>query len=230
MSISSILFVFASSFMTMFPVSDPVGNSFIINNFLTGVNKEERRKAINKIVVYFVLIGLGVLMIGHLLLLLFGLAVPVIQLGGGFLIAKTGLGLLSQDDSDNGADDDDVDSTADIPDSPKWKELQKKIFYPISFPITIGPGTISVIFTLMASSTVKDNFLDTIINYFIVCLAIVCIAIVLYVSLVQGVRITQKLGVTGMLIINKLVAFFTFCIGLQIMVLGISKIFHIHVL
>lgn len=229
MSISSLLFVFASSFMTMFPVSDPVGNSFIINNFLTGVNKEERRKAINKIVVYFVLIGLGVLMIGHLLLLLFGLAVPVIQLGGGFLIAKTGLGLLSQDDSDNGTEDD-VENTTDIPDSPKWKELQKKIFYPISFPITIGPGTISVIFTLMASSTVKDNFLETILNYFIVCLAIVCIAIVLYVSLVQGVRITQKLGGTGMLIINKLVAFFTFCIGLQIMVLGISKIFHIHVL
>lgn len=229
MSISGLLFVFASSFMTMFPVSDPVGNSFIINNFLTGVNKEERRKAINKIVVYFVLIGLGVLMIGHLLLLLFGLAVPVIQLGGGFLIAKTGLGLLSQDDSDNGTEDD-VENTTDIPDSPKWKELQKKIFYPISFPITIGPGTISVIFTLMASSTVKDNFLETILNYFIVCLAIVCIAIVLYVSLVQGVRITQKLGGTGMLIINKLVAFFTFCIGLQIMVLGISKIFHIHVL
>lgn len=229
MSISGLLFVFASSFMTMFPVSDPVGNSFIINNFLTGVNKEERRKAINKIVVYFVLIGLGVLMIGHLLLLLFGLAVPVIQLGGGFLIAKTGLGLLSQDDSDNGTEND-VENTTDIPDSPKWKELQKKIFYPISFPITIGPGTISVIFTLMASSTVKDNFLETILNYFIVCLAIVCIAIVLYVSLVQGVRITQKLGGTGMLIINKLVAFFTFCIGLQIMVLGISKIFHIHVL
>lgn len=228
MSISSILFVFASSFMTMFPVSDPVGNSFIINNFLTGVSKDERRKAINKIVVYFVLIGLGVLIVGHLLLLLFGLAVPVIQLGGGFLIAKTGLNLLSQDDADTNTDS--SDNNTDIPDNPKWKELQKKIFYPISFPITIGPGTISVIFTLMASSTVKDNILDTIINYLIVCFAIVCIALVLYISLVQGVRVTQKLGVTGMLIINKLVAFFTFCIGLQIMVSGISKIFHIDVL
>lgn len=228
MSIASLLFIFSSSFMTLFPVSDPVGNSFIINNFLTGINEEERNNAVRRIFIYFIVLGLGVLIAGHLLLILFGLAIPIIQLGGGFLIAKTGLDLLSQDPLPSTADK--AVDEASLSDNLKWKQLQTKLFYPISFPLTIGPGTISVIFTLMASSTVKDRMVDTVINYLIVFLAIVCMAVILYVSLTQGHRITKKLGASGMLVINKLVAFFTFCIGLQILVEGVSKVFHIDVL
>ena len=40
----------------------------------------------------------------------------------------------------------------------------------------------------------------------------------------------QKLGPVGNQIINKLVAFFTFCIGIQISVTGISQIFHLNIL
>jgi RNA polymerase sigma factor (sigma-70 family) len=43
-------------------------------------------------------------------------------------------------------------------------------------------------------------------------------------------RIIQKLGPVGNQIINKLVAFFTFCIGIQISVTGISQIFHLNIL
>ena len=115
-------------------------------------------------------------------------------------------------------------------DSLKWKNIEQNIFYPITFPISIGPGSISVIFTLMASASVKGKLLQTGINYFVIALVIVCMAAILYIFLSQGQRIIQKLGPVGNQIINKLVAFFTLCIGIQISVTGISQIFHFSIL
>lgn len=229
MSISSLLFIFSSSFMALFPVINPLGNGFIVNGFLTGLSDEQRKSAIQKIIANYLLIGIGTLLIGHLFLLLFDLAIPVIQLGGGILICKAAFELLS---------DPGVPITpAPSPDEPKqalanlkWTEIQRKIFYPITFPMSIGPGSISVIFTLMASASIKGSVLKTGVNYAVIALVIVCMASILYLFLSQGRKMMEKLGTSGNLIINKLVAFFTFCIGIQIIVTGISKIFHLDIL
>ena len=34
---------------------------------------------------------------------------------------------------------------------------------------------------------------------------------------------------SGSIVINKMVAFFTFCVGVQIVVTGIAKLFNLHV-
>ena len=225
MSITSFLFMFSSSFMALFPVINPIGNSFIVNGFLDGLEDSQRKLAIRKIVANYLLIGVGSLLAGHLLLLLFGLAIPIIQLGGGILICKTAMSLLS----DSGGSSDDDDDSKQPVGTLKWHEVQKKIFYPITFPISIGPGSISVIFTLMAAGSVKGKWLETSINYVLIALVLVCMTAILYLFLTQGQKIMQKLGSVGNQIINKLVAFFTFCIGIQIMITGISKIFDIHI-
>ena len=204
MSLSSLLIIFSSSFMALFPVINPLGNGFVVNGFFANLDPSQRKTAIQKLTINFIMIGVGTLLIGHLFLLIFGLAIPVIQLGGGILICNV--------------------------DSFKWKSIEQKIFYPITFPISIGPGSISVIFTLMASASVKGKLLHTGINYLVIALVIICMAGILYVFLSQGQRIIQKLGPVGNQIINKLVAFFTFCIGIQISVTGISQIFHLNIL
>ena len=205
MSLSSLLIIFSSSFMALFPVINPLGNGFVVNGFFANLDPSQRKTAIQKLTINFIMIGVGTLLIGHLFLLIFGLAIPVIQLGGGILICKTAIELLGDSNSS------DKEGTSQNVDSFKWKSIEQKIFYPITFPISIGPGSISVIFTLMAS-------------------AMICMAGILYVFLSQGQRIIQKLGPVGNQIINKLVAFFTFCIGIQISVTGISQIFHLNIL
>lgn len=215
--------MFSSSFIALFPVINPVGNSFIINGFFANLTVEQRKSAVRKLVANYILVGVGTLLIGHLFLLLFGLAIPVIQLGGGLLICKTAIELLS----DTGTDDD--KKTQDVQNS-KGSDIEKKLFYPITFPMSVGPGSISVIFTLMASASVGGSYVHTGINYAIIALVIVCMAGILYLFLSQGRKIMEKLGTAGNLIINKLVAFFTFCIGIQIVVTGISKIFHLEIL
>ena len=220
MSLSSLLIIFSSSFMALFPVINPLGNGFVVNGFFANLDPSQRKTAIQKLTINFIMIGVGTLLIGHLFLLIFGLAIPVIQLGGGILICKTAIELLGDSNSS------DKEGTSQNVDSFKWKSIEQKIFY----PITIGPGSISVIFTLMASASVKGKLLHTGINYLVIALVIICMAGILYVFLSQGQRIIQKLGPVGNQIINKLVAFFTFCIGIQISVTGISQIFHLNIL
>lgn len=213
MILSNLLIIFTSSFMALFPVINPLGNGFVVNGFLNELNDYQRKTAIQKLIINYILIGIGTLVIGHLFLLIFGLAIPVIQLGGGLLICKTAMELLSDSST---PDKSDKKETNQDTDGSNWKNIEQKIFYPITFPISIGPGSISVIFTLMASANVKGNLLKTGMNYAVIATVIICMATILYIFLSQGQKIIQKIGSSGNLIINKLVAFFTFCIGIQL--------------
>ena len=217
----SFVFMFISSFMALFPVANPVGTGFIINGFLSGLDRSERRSIVRRIAVNYLLIGIGSLAIGHFVLSLFGLSLPIVQLGGGLLICKTALQWLGDSDA----------STGSAPDKPvdpiSVRNLESRVFYPITFPISIGPGSISVIFTLMASVNIKDGLGKIIINYAVIAFVIFLMCLILYVILSQGQTITKKVGVTGTMIINKMVAFFTFCVGIQIIAEGVEKIFHL---
>ena len=217
----SFVFMFISSFMALFPVANPVGTGFIINGFLSGLDRSERRSIVRRIAVNYLLIGIGSLAIGHFVLSLFGLSLPIVQLGGGLLICKTALQWLGDSDA----------STGSAPDKPvdpiSVRNLESRVFYPITFPISIGPGSISVIFTLMASVNIKDGLGKIIINYAVIAFVIFLMCLILYVILSQGQNITKKVGVTGTMIINKMVAFFTFCVGIQIIAEGVEKIFHL---
>ncbi|MDR1761805.1 MAG: MarC family protein [Bacteroidales bacterium] len=224
MTIHEIIFFFTSALVALFPVINPIGNGFIIDGFLKDLDEEQRKVAIKKIFINCLLIGIGSLVVGHLILLLFGLAIPVIQVGGGIIICKTGLEMLS------GSSSSDITNKQETIDKIKIDAIEKKLFYPISFPIVVGAGSISVIFTLMANGTVKENFLHTGINYVAIAIAHFIMLAILYIFLMQGHKFMKSLGDSGNLIINKLIAFITFCIGIQIIATGISQIFHISIL
>ena len=206
------LFTFISAFMALFPVANPVGAGFLVNGLLSGLNDEDRRSIIRRIVTDYLLVGLGSLAVGHFVLSLFGLSLPVIQLGGGLLICRTALQWLGDSDSSVGR-----------------TQGESQIFYPITFPISIGPGSVSVILTLMASVSMKNGWARGLLSYAIIALVIVLMCLILYLFLSQGERIIRKIGNSGSIVINKMVAFFTFCVGVQIVVTGIAKLFNLHV-
>lgn len=217
------LFTFVSSFMALFPVANPVGAGFLVNGFLSGLDAQDRRTIIRKIVIDYLMIGLGSLAIGHLVLALFSLSLPIIQLGGGLLICRTALKWLGDSDAAVGRlPDKNVDPIS-------VRTIESQVFYPLTFPISIGPGSISVILTMMASASTKGEWGKSILSYLLIALVIVLMCAILYIFLSQGQRILRKIGTSGSMIINKMVAFFTFCVGIQIVVTGIAKIFHLDI-
>ncbi len=134
MSPHAFLYTFITAFITLFPVLNPIGNGFIVNDFLVGLDEAQRKAIVKKIASYCFLIGMSSLVVGKLILLLFDLAVPVIQLGGGILISKMGFDWLSAPAENTQSGGQATISKIDV------REVEQKIFYPISFPVCFGPG------------------------------------------------------------------------------------------
>ena len=132
------LFTFISAFMALFPVANPVGAGFLVNGLLSGLDDEDRKSIIRRIITDYLLVGLGSLAVGHFVLTLFGLSLPVIQLGGGLLICRTALQWLSDSDSSVGhAQGKDVNPLHKI-------ALESQVFYPITFPISITVESVTI--------------------------------------------------------------------------------------
>lgn len=64
MSLSNLLIIFSSSFMALFPVVNPLGNGFVVNGFFTDLDPKQRKTAIRKLILNFIIIGVGTLVIG----------------------------------------------------------------------------------------------------------------------------------------------------------------------
>jgi MarC family membrane protein len=224
MSIHELIYTFLAAFAALFPVMNPIGNGFIIDGLFQDIDDSQRKLVVKKIFLNCLIVAIGSLAIGHFILQIFGLAIPIIQIGGGIIICKTGLELLSSSSPETGNTNNTHIAKINM------EEIEQKLFYPVAFPIVVGAGSISVIFTLTANATVEGNLLHTGINYLFIALAIFAMLTILAVFLLQGRLILKRLGKSGNLVINKLIAFITFCIGIQIIVTGISGTFHIPIL
>jgi len=206
--------------IALFPVVNPLGSAFIISPYFIDLNAVEKRKAVIKIVMYSFLICTVTLFAGHWILYLFGLSVPVIQLGGGIMICKMGWGFLSDEKNATGV------SGIGEPGNPLtgYNQIAGKLFFPITFPITIGAGTISVLFTLSAHSESLHHS-RYYLNMLAIFISIIVICLLIYIFYLNTKTIINFLGAKGENILYRLSAFLIFCVGLQIAVTGLKTLF-----
>lgn len=105
------------------------------------------------------------------------------------------------------------------------RNTEATAFYPLTLPMTVGPGAISVAITIGANfpSTVQPFIFDAIsavIGAFIVC-------VMTWITFSFADRVTRKLGPGGLAVVIRLSAFILLCIGVQIMWNGIDTLFGI---
>jgi len=213
--LNSFIHLVLIGFVALFPVVNPLGTAFIISPYLSGLNRKERLAVVKKITFYAFIICAVTLFVGHWILEVFGLSIPIIQLAGGIMICKIGWTFLSSD----GSDDADIKPTT--PDEMDHIPLvENKLFYPITFPITTGAGTISVLFTLSANGADKDMSLY-LVNVAALLLSIIGICILIFICYLNTNRMVSYIGSHNEKIINSIMAFLIFCVGLQIAVGGI---------
>jgi multiple antibiotic resistance protein len=205
-------------FIALFPVVNPIGTAFILNPYFSDLSRKDRKKVVKKIVFYCFCVSTLTLIGGHWILELFGLSVPVIQLAGGIMICKIGWEFLSTDKPKQNND-----LLIKGSEQSHMITLQEKLFYPITFPMTTGAGTIAVLFTLSANSeanTLPHYFLNT----GALLLSIIGICILIYIFYVNANGLINYMGSHSEKIINRLSAFLIFCVGLQIAIQGITHL------
>ncbi|MEO8589911.1 MAG: MarC family protein [Flavobacteriales bacterium] len=219
MDLHSFIHLLFISIIALFPVVNPIGSAFIVNPSLMRLTDAERKAAVRKITFYAFSICTVTLFAGHWILELFGISIPVIQLAGGIMICKLGWESLSVDEKRPSPETPADHATAHGPDT----DINNILFYPITFPITTGAGTISVLFTLSAQGANTDvrTFLF---NTAATLLAVVVLCIMVLVFYGNTKRMVDRLGTTGERVLSRITAFLIFCVGLQIAVNGIKSL------
>jgi len=206
-------------FVALFPVVNPIGTAFILSPYFSDLTRRERVSAVARVTFYSFMICIVTLFIGHWILELFGLSIPIIQLAGGIMICKIGWEFLSSDDKEAPANK----SPDKMEQLEKIKQVENKLFYPITFPITAGAGTIAVLFTLSAQSADKDLSVY-LVNTGALFVSIIGICLLIFFFYLNTNRLISHIGTHNEVIINRIMAFLIFCVGLQIAAGGITHL------
>ncbi|MEO8027197.1 MAG: MarC family protein, partial [Bryobacteraceae bacterium] len=99
-------------------------------------------------------------------------------------------------------------------------QLASRAFYPLTFPLTVGPGSISVAVALGA--TLPTPGVALWMRMLASLVAIAAVSVTVWLSLRSAPRLLRFLGDTGMVVLLRMSAFILLCVGVQILIGGID--------
>jgi len=196
------------SFTALMPCVNPIGTAIILSSLTVGTDPVARKQLARRISCNAALLLIGSLLIGSHLLQFFGVSVPIVQAVGGFVLASMGWKMLNQQDS---AEDRDKTSAVVSESSSLWT----RVFYPFTFPITVGPGCVAVAITLSAHSQ-REDMLSTVLTQTGDVIGIIAVCALVYLCFQYSTFVTKRLGQSGTAVLMRLISFLVACIGIQI--------------
>jgi multiple antibiotic resistance protein len=190
-------------FAALFPIVNPVGGAPVFLAMTHGLDDAQRKLLARRIAVNAFLLVLASFFVGGYVIQFFGLSVPVVQVGGGILVCALAWELLHSEQADQ------------VPVRPQsTDELAVRAFYPMTMPLTVGPGSISIAITLGAQ--LPRGVHAYTIGVLGAALGAFALAIAVFVLYRYAERLTRALGPTGTAVLLRLSAFILLCIGVQI--------------
>jgi multiple antibiotic resistance protein len=187
----------------LLPVVNPLGSAPIFLGMTHGVDPGTRsvlafRVAVNAFVLLF-----GSIVLGTVVLRMFGLSVPVVQVAGGAVVCWLGWSMLT----DNPSAQHDKPPEA-------GHEVLTRAFYPLTLPLTVDPGAISVAVTLGANHA--HGIERVAIALVASILALATISATVWLAYRYAEPLGRWLGHSRMMVVLRLSAFILLCIGVQI--------------
>jgi multiple antibiotic resistance protein len=199
----------------LFPIVNPIGNTPIFLSLTRGISGRGRKMLARMIAMNGLILILTSIFIGTYILTFFGISLPVVQVGGGLVVISTGWALLRQPNDD---ETDEKDTRPECNES----DYSRQAFYPLTLPLTVGPGSISVAISVGANRPEGSEWRWPLIAGLL--LGSVLISASIYVSYRFAERIARTLGDSAMNVIIRLSSFILVCIGVQILWNGLSAL------
>ena len=230
---------FLIAFSVLLPLINPLGSALVFLGLVGDAPPKvlrslARRIAINNIV-FLAVFELA----GATILNFFGLSLPIVQLSGGM-----GWGVLNERNTGAGSRNKEeetgqshepgvneprasqVPGVGHLPNAnhlPDTSHLEEGVFYPFTFPITSGPGTLVALLTVTAHISDK-NLTHNVLAHLGVFLAIVALSILCYFCYAYAPKITKRISPSTAHGILRVIAFILLCIGVQIAWNGLSAL------
>jgi multiple antibiotic resistance protein len=207
-AVRNVLLVFAA----LLPIVNPLGMAPIFAEMTLGYSDAIRRTVAFRVAVNGVGLLVASLFIGSYILQFFGISLAAVQIGGGLVVTIAGWQILNKK---SWANDKQVES------APSSQEILSQAFYPITMPLTVGPGSIAVALTL-GSNLHEETHFQLIFSALTAVIGIVAVGLAIFLCYWFSEGLQRVLGPTGTSILIRLSAFIVVCIGIQIMFNGLE--------
>jgi multiple antibiotic resistance protein len=203
--INSFLLVFAG----LLPIINPPGSALLFLAMTRHGSQAERAELAKLIAFYAFLIVNVSFYVGAFVLDLFGISVPVLRVAGGLVLALAGWQLLNAPRESSG-------TTLGV--LRETKDLKALAFYPLTMPLTTGPGTMALTIAIGTGRRKEFGVL------FGALLATVALCTMIYLCYRFADRIQGALGETGSDALARIFAFILVCIGIQTLWSGFAEL------
>ncbi|MBN9586529.1 MAG: NAAT family transporter [Afipia sp.] len=206
--VNAFLLVYAA----LFPIVNPVGSAPLFLRMTRSCTSAERSTLALGVARNSFFLLLGSLFIGSHVLEFFGITLPVVRVAGGLVVATFGWKLL------HSPEDTEAEKSSVAQGNPAIDA-----FYPLTMPLTVGPGSISVAVTLGSQRpTPSEDITQLAVLGTAAVAGLAAVALTIFVSYRFADRIMLFLGKRGTDVMMRLSAFILFCIGIQIIWNGLS--------
>lgn len=212
---------FLIAFSVLLPLINPLGSALVFLGLAGEVPPNVIRSLALRIAISNIIFLAIIELLGAAILNFFGISLPIVQLSGGIVIAAMGWGVLNEKSA--GANSRKKDEECGTPDEADTRHLEEGIFYPFTFPITSGPGTLVGLLTLTAHIS-NRALTQNILAHVGVFLAIVSISVLCYFCYAYAAKITKAVPPSTAHGILRVIAFILLCIGIQIAWNGLSAL------
>jgi len=212
---------FLLAFSALLPIINPLGSALVFMGLVGTAPPALYRSLARRIAIRNVLFLAAVEVLGSAVLNFFGISLPIVEVAGGAVVAGLAWGVLNQNDA--GAmvrqKQEESDDSAD----PAFHELGEKIFYPFTFPITSGPGTMVTMLTLTAHIS-RRNLTENLLGHAGIFGAVVVVSVLVYFCYAYAPTLATKVSRATAHGILRVMAFIMLCIGVQIAWNGLSAL------
>lgn len=209
---------FGIAFSALLPLVNPLGSALVFYGLVGAAPPEIYRRLARRIAINTVLFLLVIELIGAALLSFFGVSLPIVEVAGGLVLASMGWSLLNQQGAAaHQQEKEDQARTSDI------EELKQQTFYPLTFPITAGPGCIVIMLTLTAHAS-THRIVSDLFAHLGILIAVILLCILVYFAYAYAPLITQKISPQTARGVVRVIAFLLLCIGVQIAWNGVSSL------
>jgi multiple antibiotic resistance protein len=208
---------FLLAFGALFSIVNPFSGAFIFFGATRELESRVRAQVSFWVGVYSFSIMTASLYVGAYVLSFFGISIPVLRVAGGIVVAMSGWRMLNQPDAtEQRRSETPSPRSIDVPPS-------RLAFYPLTMPLTTGPGTISVAISLGAGR--PHGFHASSLEFFVETLgAVGLLSLLVYGFYRHSARLAGLMGATGTTIAVRLSAFLLFCIGIQMLWNGAAEL------
>jgi multiple antibiotic resistance protein len=203
--------------MTLLPIINPVAGASV---FLMTADPDpvQTRRLARQVAINCWFLLVGSMLIGTYVLELFGISLPIVRIGGGLLVAASGWRMLNHND------DDEVRAAVKREQARALSraEMVKRSFFPLTFPLTTGPGTVAAAIAIGAGLPRQPTLY--LVGALVAVLGATLTVAVIYLVYRHAGRLMAHLGEVGALVMTRLMAFVLLCVGIEILWTGWAEL------